>query len=102
MEKGRFEFAISFLEPGRNSEQNGNVQLFFIIHSNCVFSKTIWRNKSRSSMEKGRIEFSMSSWNSEQNYNVQIFLYKTQIAYFPRQFHYGAKPVSQPAYSLAI
>ena len=31
MEKDRIEFAISFLE------QNGNVQIFFYINSNCVF-----------------------------------------------------------------
>ena len=27
-EKLRIEFAIKFLEPGENSEQNGNVQIF--------------------------------------------------------------------------
>ena len=31
MEKGRIEFAISILEPGGNSEQNGNVQIFVYI-----------------------------------------------------------------------
>ena len=33
------EFAISFLEPGGNSGQN--VQIFFYINSNCVFSMTL-------------------------------------------------------------
>ena len=28
-----------------NSEQNGNVQIFVYINSNCVFIKTIWRKK---------------------------------------------------------
>ena len=28
MEKGRIEFAISFLERGGNSEQSGNFQIF--------------------------------------------------------------------------
>ena len=59
--------------------------------------------KRGSPMEKGWIEFSITSLepggNSEQNGNIQI-------AYFLRQFHYGAKSVSQPAskpaYSLAI
>ena len=41
MEKGRIEFSITSLDPGGNSEQNGNVQIFFYINSNCVFSKTI-------------------------------------------------------------
>ena len=41
MEKGRIEFLISFLEPGRNSVQNGNVQLFCYINYKLVFSKTI-------------------------------------------------------------
>ena len=30
-------FAISFLEPGGNSEQSGDVQTFVYINSNCVF-----------------------------------------------------------------
>ena len=41
MEKGGIEFMISFLAPGGNSEQKGNVQILFYINSNCVFSKTI-------------------------------------------------------------
>ena len=28
MDKGWIEFSIKSLEPGRNSEQNGNVQIF--------------------------------------------------------------------------
>ena len=76
MEKGRIEFLIPFLEPGRNSEQSGNVQIFFYTNSNCVFSKTIWRKGSP--MEKGRIECSMSflepGGNAKQNSNVQIFV----------------------------
>ena len=38
MEKGRIEFSISFLELEGNSEQNGYVQQFCHINSNCVFS----------------------------------------------------------------
>ena len=38
MENGRIKFSISFLESGGNSVQNGNVQIFFQINSNCVFS----------------------------------------------------------------
>ena len=41
MEKGRIEFFILFLEPGGNSEQNGNVKIFFYVNSNCIFAKTI-------------------------------------------------------------
>ena len=41
MEKGRIEFSIISLEPGGNSEPNGNVKIFFYINANCVFSKTI-------------------------------------------------------------
>ena len=36
MEKGPVEVSITFLEPGGNSEQNGNVQIFFYISSNYV------------------------------------------------------------------
>ena len=77
MEKGRIEFSISFLEPGGNSEQNCNDQIFFYINSNCVFFKTICRQKSRSPMKKDWVEFSIvflkPGGNSEQNGNVQIF-----------------------------
>ena len=41
MEKGWIVFAISFLEPRGNSEQNGYVQILFYINSICVFSKAI-------------------------------------------------------------
>ena len=41
MEKGCIVFAISFLEPRGNSEQNGYVQILFYINSICVFSKAI-------------------------------------------------------------
>ena len=44
MEKGQIEFSIAFQQPGWNSVQNGNVKLFCYINSNCVFSKTIWKN----------------------------------------------------------
>ena len=37
MEKGWIVFAISFLEPRGNSEQNGYVQILFYINSICVF-----------------------------------------------------------------
>ena len=37
MEKGRTEFATSFMEPGGNSEQSGNVKIFFFINSNCLY-----------------------------------------------------------------
>ena len=60
MEKGRIEFSITSLEPVGYSEPNGNVQIFFYIKSNCVFSKTNWKNV-RSPVEKGRIEFPMTS-----------------------------------------
>ena len=47
--------------------------------SNCVFSKTIWRKKHCSPMEKGQIEFLITSLeprrNSVQNGNVQLFCY---------------------------
>ena len=36
---GRIEFSITFLEPGGNSEQNGNVRIFLYINSNCVITK---------------------------------------------------------------
>ena len=37
MEKGRVEFSKTFLELGGNSEQNGNVQIFFYLnYSNCA------------------------------------------------------------------
>ena len=38
MEKGWIKFSISLLELGGNSVQNGNVQVFFQINSNYVFS----------------------------------------------------------------
>ena len=60
MEKGRIEFSITSLEPVGYSEPNGNVQIFFYIKSNCVFSKTNWKNV-RSPVEKDRIEFPMTS-----------------------------------------
>ena len=41
MEKGRIEFSISFDQPEWNFEQNGNVQMFSYINSNCVISKTV-------------------------------------------------------------
>jgi len=41
MVKGQIELLITSLEPGGISEPNGNVQLFWYINSNCVFSKTI-------------------------------------------------------------
>ena len=107
MEKGRIEFSMSFHQPWWNSKQNGNVKTFFYINLNCIFSKTIWRKKRCNPIEKGRIEFSTTllepGGNSEQNDNVQIFFYITQIAYLTsKQFHYGAKPLSQPAYILAV
>ena len=78
MEKDRIEFSITSLEPGGNSEPNGNVQIFFYINTICVFSKTIWRKNSRSEMKKGRITFSISflepGENSVQNVPVQLFL----------------------------
>ena len=39
--KDRIEFSISFHQPGWNSDYNGNVQIFFYINTNWVFSKTI-------------------------------------------------------------
>ena len=76
---GRIEFSITSLESGGNSELNGNVQIFFSINSNCVFSNTTLRKNARSPMEKGRIEFLITSLelggNSEPNGNVQIFFY---------------------------
>ena len=78
MEKDRIEFSITSLEPGGNSEPNGNVQIFFYINTICVFSKTIWRKNSRSEMKKGRITFSISflepGENSVQIVPVQLFL----------------------------
>ena len=59
MEKGRIEFSIKSLEPGGNSEPNGNVQIFFYINSNCIFPKP-FKKKGSSPMEKGRIEFSIT------------------------------------------
>ena len=44
MEKGPIEVSITSLEPWVNSEPYCNVQLFFHINWNCVFSKTIWEN----------------------------------------------------------
>ena len=41
MDKGRMEFAISFLEPGGNSAKSGKVQIFVYINSNCIFLKPI-------------------------------------------------------------
>ena len=34
MENGGIEFFIAFLEPGGNSEQNGDVQILFYFKSN--------------------------------------------------------------------
>ena len=50
MEKGRIEFLIALLEPGGNSEPNGNVQMFLYVNSKWVFSKTIplWGQASQS------------------------------------------------------
>ena len=56
MENSRIELLIS----GGSSEQNYNVQILFYIIPNCIFSKTIWRKKFHSPIEKGRIEFSIS------------------------------------------
>jgi hypothetical protein len=41
MEKGWIVFAISFLEPRGNSEQNGYVLILFYINSIRVFSEAI-------------------------------------------------------------
>jgi len=38
MEKGRIEFSLTSMKLEGNYE---NVQIFFYINSNCVFSKTI-------------------------------------------------------------
>ena len=39
MEKGRIEFSLTSLEPGGNSETNGNVQIFCYGHELklCIF-----------------------------------------------------------------
>ena len=41
MEKGWIVFAISFLEPRGNSDENGYVLILFYINSICEFSKAI-------------------------------------------------------------
>ena len=68
------------LEPGGNSEQNGNVKIFFYINSNVYLLRpfeeknpvALWRRP-------GRIEFSISllepGGNSVLNGNVQLFCY---------------------------
>ena len=45
MEKGRIEFATSFLEPGGNSEQSGNIQIFaiFVVFISNIFANTACR-----------------------------------------------------------
>ena len=43
MQKGRIEFTISFLEPGENSELNGNVQIFVYKNLNCIFSRGVYQ-----------------------------------------------------------
>ena len=76
MEKGRIEFSIKSLEPGGNSEPNGNVQIFFLHKLKLrIFQDHL--KKRCSPLEKGQIEFSITSMepggNSEPNGNVQIF-----------------------------
>ena len=76
MEKDRIGFSISFHQPGWNSIQTGNNQLFCYINSNCEFSKTFKKNV-RSPIEKVRNELSIAfletGGNSEQKDNVQVF-----------------------------
>ena len=78
MEKGRIEITI-ISGTGGNSEQNGNMQIFFYIN-NWVFSKTIWRKKRCSLMAKGHkknkktsMSFLEPGGTSVQNDNVQLF-----------------------------
>ena len=68
MDKGRMEFAISFLEPGRNSAKSGKVQIFvyiLYINSNCIFSETNWRNKPK-------LRISKTIWKNAQWRRVEL------------------------------
>ena len=52
-------------------------------------------------MKKGRIEFSITYLENQGEIENQMamsdyFARQTQIAYFQRPFHYGAKPASEP------
>ena len=107
MEKGRIEFSLSFHEPGWNSEQNGNVKIFFYINSNCVFFKTFEKRPQpyggwRRVRLNFRYHFSARKWKFRMGTHrpLRVFSLSTgdvfpEIAYFPRQFHCGAKWVSQ-------
>ena len=44
MTKGWINFAISFLEPRGNSDQNGDVQIFFYINSNFTYLRPFEKN----------------------------------------------------------
>ena len=57
MEKGRIEFFITSLEPGRYSGQCSNCFLHKLKLRN--FQDHLKKKKSRSPKEKGRIEFSI-------------------------------------------
>jgi len=98
MEKGRMEFSITSLEPGGKSIPNGNIQIFFYINSNCVFSKTIWKKRC-SPMEKGRIEFSITSLEPGWKFRTKYpHIFSKIIPLWGK----SSEPVSEPAYSLAI
>ena len=60
-EKGRLEFVISFLELEGNSDQSSNVKIFV---SQIVYILRPFEEKyAVAPMEKGRIEFSITSLN---------------------------------------
>ena len=99
MEKGRIGFLIIFQQPGRNYVPTiWKRYLFCYINSNCVFSKTIWKNECIP-MEKVQIEFSIAfhqpGWN-EQNGNVQIFFYINSNCLFSNVAIWARQGVSGP------
>ena len=55
MEKGQIEFSITSLELLEILNKMTMFKYFFCINSNCIFSKTIWKNLG-SWMETDRIE----------------------------------------------
>ena len=88
MEKGRIESTNHFWNRGKILYKMAMFNYFATKTQIAYFLRPFEEKKLCSPVEKGRIEFSITSLELRGN--------PEQIAYFPRQFHCGAKSISKP------